>query len=221
MNIVITSSNTWFTLERDVATSHNVTYIHDNADLTQDNLTAIDPDVIFFPHWNWKVSSSIHTQYPCIVFHTAPLPYGRGGSPIQNLILEGYAEAPVCAIQMTDDIDAGAIYLKQNVSLKGSLSDIFERINSTVNILIAELVTGVLPEPKPQTGEPYYFKRRDVINNIIPKNMDLEKVFDRIRMLDHRDYPQSYIIHGNYKIEFSSAEYDGDNITATCKISKC
>ena len=39
-------------------------------------LNKINPRYIFFPHWNWKVSSAILNKYECIAFHTAPLPYG-------------------------------------------------------------------------------------------------------------------------------------------------
>ena len=49
-----------------------------------------------------------------IVFHTAPLPYGRGGSPIQNLIVRGHiSPAPVCALKMVSGLDEGPIYDKQ------------------------------------------------------------------------------------------------------------
>ena len=65
----------------------------------------------------------------CIGFHTAPLPYGRGGSPIQNLIIRNFKIAPVCAIKMTNKFDAGPIFLKEKVSLSGNLDAIFNRIS--------------------------------------------------------------------------------------------
>lgn len=221
MNIVIASSKSWFTLNDEIAASHRVSYIDDNNDLTISNLSNLEPDMIFFPHWNWKVSPEIFERFPAIVFHTAPLPYGRGGSPIQNLILEGYEEAPVSAIQMTSDLDAGPIYGSQNISLKGSLDDIFDRINEAINALISDFLKNGLPDPKPQTGEPHYFKRRSVDDNEIPPTANLSQVFDYIRMLDSKLYPQSYIIYGSHKIEFTAPQFDGDEIIATCKIKKC
>ena len=77
---------------------------------------AKNPDLVFFPHWHWIVPSEIHRTYQCILFHAAPLPYGRGGSPIQNLILNGFKEAPVCALKMTEGLDSGPIYTKKKVT---------------------------------------------------------------------------------------------------------
>ena len=79
-----------------------------------------NPDYIFFPHWNWIVPKSVHTNFKCILFHTAPLSYGRGGSPIQNLILKGYKNVPVCALEMIEELDAGPILIKKNINLKGN-----------------------------------------------------------------------------------------------------
>ena len=221
MNIVIASSKAWFELHEDITSKHNVILINCESDLTADNLTKINPDIIFFPHWNWKVSPEIHESFTCIVFHTAPLPYGRGGSPIQNLILEGHETAPVCALKMIDDLDAGPIYTSQIVSLEGNLHDIFRRINQTINDLILNLISGDLPKPTPQDGDVHYFKRLGETDNAIPTDIELKQFFDYIRMLDDDLYPQSFIKYGQYKIEFSSAEFEGDVIRASCKIKKC
>ena len=40
-----------------------------------------------------------------IVYNTASLPYGRGGSPITNLIINGCESSPVCAIAMTKELE--------------------------------------------------------------------------------------------------------------------
>ena len=50
---------------------------------------------------------------------------------------------------MVEELDAGPIYSKINISLKGSLRQIFQRINSAINKLILEIVFKNL-EPKEQ-----------------------------------------------------------------------
>ena len=77
------------------------------------------------------------------------MPYGRGGSPIQNLIINGYTSSPVCALKMTEKIDAGPIYAKQNISLHGTLNDIFSRINTVTNKLIHKILYSNM-KPKKQ-----------------------------------------------------------------------
>ena len=99
-------------------------------------LDKIKPDFIFFPHWNWKVPKDIFLKYNCILFHTSDLPKGRGGSPIQNLIINNKKTSPVCAIQMIEEIDAGPEYGRKNISLEGNITEIFDRIQLAIDHLI-------------------------------------------------------------------------------------
>ena len=118
MRIVICNSKTWFELRPEISAIHDVLNIETKSDLSLDVLTNFQPELIFFPHWNWLVEKQIFTKFTCIVFHVAPLPYGRGGSPIQNLIKRGFTSSPVCALKMAGGIDDGPIYDKEEISLK-------------------------------------------------------------------------------------------------------
>ena len=44
--------------------------------------------------------SEIIRNYECICFHETDLPFGRGGSPIQNLIVRGFKTTKISAIKM-------------------------------------------------------------------------------------------------------------------------
>ena len=65
------------------------------------------PKRIYFPFWSWKVPIDILARYECIGFHSAPLPFGRGGSPIQNMIKLGHRETELCAFRMTSNFAFG------------------------------------------------------------------------------------------------------------------
>lgn len=82
-------------------------------------LKSLHPRYIFFLHWSWKVPIEILSEYECIGFHMTDLPYGRGGSPLQNLILRGHTDTKLTAFHMTDEMDAGHIYLQEDLSLEG------------------------------------------------------------------------------------------------------
>ena len=90
MRIVIACSRKSYRPTLSILASHEVLIINNKSQLSKDKLADFIPDIIFFPHWNWIVPDTIYESFKCIVFHTAPLPYGRGGSPIQNLILRGF-----------------------------------------------------------------------------------------------------------------------------------
>ena len=220
MKIVIANSKNWFSLNKEISDFHEIKTIENVCDLQQSVLEDFAPDFIFFPHWNWTVPKCIHEKYKCILFHTAPLPYGRGGSPIQNLILNGFKEAPVCALKMTDELDAGPIYAKKNVSLKGNLENILESINKVINCLIRDILKK-LPEPQQQSGDKCIFKRLKPSDSELPKTGELEEIYDRIRMVDHPSYPSIFIRHGNLLLEFSDAELSKGEVKATCRIVKC
>lgn len=219
MRIVIASSKKWFKLEQEIKENNEVTFIENKDQLTFKKLANISPDFIFFPHWNWVVPEPVFKRFRCVLFHTAPLPYGRGGSPIQNLIIRGFKEAPVCALKMGSELDAGDIYAHYNISLKGSLTKIFERMNIVVNNLINQIMSEI-PEPKKQNGKIFEFQRLSENDNVIQKDFSIEKIYDYIRMLQHEEYPNPFIIFGDLKIEFSSVEKTDGKLICSSIISQ-
>jgi len=219
MRLAICCSKNWFKLAPSTIDAHIVKFYKNENDLTVEGLVNFKPDYVFFTHWGWIVPKKIHAQFNCILFHAAPLPYGRGGSPIQNLILEGFKNTPVCAVKMTDDLDAGPIYTSSEISLDGTLCSIFFRLNKVINKLIVEIIEKN-PIPSVQLGKSYTFKRLASTDNMIQEGLMLEEIYDRIRMVDHEDYPKAYIVYGDMKLEFSSAELVGNSIELTCSIKK-
>ena len=96
-------------------------------ELTLEYLLDIKPRYIFFPHWSWIVPVEITKQYECVCFHMTDVPYGRGGSPLQNLIIRGHTETKLSALNMQSGLDVGPVYIKKDLSLQGSATNIFER----------------------------------------------------------------------------------------------
>lgn len=215
---VIASSKDWFHLKNmNNELRDRLFFLDKKEDLTIKNLEKISPRFIFFPHWNWFISEDIFNNFECVVFHTAPLPYGRGGSPIQNLILNGHREAPVCSLMVNGTLDGGPIYIKETVSLEGSLTQIFERINLSINKQINQIIENE-PKPKAQKGEVVTFKRRNNLDNKIPINSKLLDFYDRVRMLDHPEYPKSYIEHGTLRFEFENCFLEDNELVAKVKV---
>ena len=104
--------------------------ISDKDRLTHDNVRKIDPIYIFFPHWSWMIPKEIYDNYECVVFHMTDLPFGRGGSPLQNLLGRGISDTKVTALKAVKATDAGPVYLKRILSLKAVLQ------RSSVKLLI-------------------------------------------------------------------------------------
>ena len=218
---IIASSKKWFLKYKNLFVLNNleIYYINSKEQLSLDNLENINPKYIFFPHWSWKIDSEIFTKYDCIVFHTAPLPFGRGGSPIQNLILRKFKKSPISALKVVEAIDSGPIYCQSEVSLDGNLDEIFKRMTCSIRKMILFICENN-PKPFKQNGKPYIFKRLTYKDNELKKNFSLNELYDRIRMVDAEEYEKSYIIFGNYKIEFKNAKKKGDELNAEIRIFK-
>lgn len=114
---------------------------------------------VFFLNWSERVSDALLSRYECVNFHCTPLPYGRGGHPIENMILQGHTETVITAHRMTSELDAGPIYGRYGpVSLAGTKAAIQERFVAPVALLMRGIVE-MEPEPSPQEGTPTCFKR--------------------------------------------------------------
>lgn len=217
MKIIIASSKSWFKLDKKLKKNNKIKFLSSNKELKLKTIKKFSPDYIFFPHWSWRVSKNIYKNFNCILFHTAPLPYGRGGSPIQNLIIKGIKSAPVCALKMDESIDSGDIYLKKNINLNGNLTEIFDNINNAVNFLISRIIKKNL-KAYTQKGKAVYFKRLNTEDNEIKGKLNITQIYDRIRMVDHFEYPKAFINLCNYKVEFSNAKLNSNSLSFKANI---
>lgn len=192
--------------------------ISDPKDLTYQKLATINPRFLFFPHWSHRIDSSIYEQFECVIFHMTDLPFGRGGSPLQNLISRGIYETKITALRCVEEMDAGPIYLKTPLSLYGTAEEIYIRASSIIEDMIIELLDKQ-PLPIKQQGEPIVFKRRKPEESDLSSAKSLEEVFDKIRMLDADGYPHAVIHIGQLKIEFTRASMKTCDILADARIS--
>jgi methionyl-tRNA formyltransferase len=199
----------------------NWLFINNKNDFNLDILSKQKIDKIFIPHWSYIIPKEIYSNYECIVFHMTDLPYGRGGSPLQNLIVRGHTETKVSAIRVVKELDAGSIYLKNDLSLAGSAEEIFVRANGIIERMISEIISKDL-KPKEQEGDIVKFKRRKPEDSNVSNVEDLQKMYDYIRMLDAEGYPHAFLENSNLKLEFTNANYNTDDeiITAHVRIFK-
>ncbi len=184
-------------------------YVGDREQLSLARIRELRPRYIFFLHWSWKVPEEILEEVECVCFHMTDVPYGRGGSPLQNLIVRGHRETRLTALRMTSELDAGPVYLKRSLSLEGGAEEIYLRASA----LSAEMIQQIARDEMhalPQTGVAVNFKRRKPEESQIAKLDSLEQLHDFIRMLDAEGYPRAFLSHDGYRFEFSrSALYDG------------
>ena len=193
--------------------------ITDKDSLTLNYLKTINPRYIFFPHWSWLVPQEVISQYECVCFHMTDVPYGRGGSPLQNLILRGHKNTKVSALKMIEELDAGPVYLKTMLDLSGNAESIFSRLSPIIAKMIKEIVYSE-PSPEDQVGQIEMFERRKPEQSEIPQDLSNIELYDFIRMLDAPGYPKAYSFMGDKKLEFSNAQLINGELTANIKIGR-
>lgn len=147
------------------------------------------------------------------------VPFGRGGSPLQNLISRGIYETKISALRCEKDIDAGPVYIKRGFSLYGSAEEIYIRASKLIFEMIVYIIKNQ-PDPVKQEGNVVYFKRRCPAESDIRELIELEQVYDFIRMLDAEGYPKAFLETDYLRFEFSRASLKKDCIIADVKITR-
>jgi methionyl-tRNA formyltransferase len=182
-------------------------------------LKKINPKYIFFIHWHDFIPKKIYSKFECIGFHMTDLPYGRGGSPLQNLIIRKNKVTKVSAFKINNTLDAGPIYIKRTLSLTGTALQIYQRL-TLLSFKMIKIIISKDIIPIKQMGKPILFKRRNPEQSLIKNNINLDEIYDFIRMLDAPDYPKAYLDLKYIKIHFSNVQKIQGKLKAKIEISK-
>ena len=191
--------------------------ISDKIELTRANLIKLNIEKIFVAHWSSIIPPEIYDSFETIIFHMTDLPFGRGGSPLQNLIIRGYKNTKISALRCTSEIDGGPIYLKEDLSLDGSAEEIYIR----ADLIIEKMISTILLEkvrPYEQVGAPVIFQRRQGSDSKIPRGLSQAQLYDFIRMLDAPGYPHAFLLIDRTAYVFTKASYVDSVLTARIEI---
>jgi methionyl-tRNA formyltransferase len=188
-------------------------------ELTVEYLAALNPRFVFFPHWSYRIVPEIFERYECVIFHMTDLPFGRGGSPLQNLIIRGIDQTKISALRCVEAMDAGPVYLKKDLDLEGTANEIYARASHRIEEMIIEMIERQ-PVPVPQVGEPTFFTRRTPSESDLPVTGTSLEIYDFIRMLDADGYPKAFIDAGSFRFEFTHAVKDAEELKADVRITR-
>ena len=147
------------------------------------------------------------------------VPYGRGGSPLQNLILRGHKSTKVTALQMNSEVDGGPVYKKEEMELHGSAEQIYRRAGALCWDIIRWIIEE-RPVPVQQAGDIVLFERRSSSQSELPDCDDLNALYDFIRMLDAPTYPAAYIDFNGWRLSFNDASVTENFLEARVTIRK-
>ena len=203
----------------EAASGERCVLVTETEDMSVSRLEVLNPRWVFLPHWSFIVPKEVYSRWECVVFHMTDLPFGRGGSPLQNLISRGIYETQISAIRCGKGVDTGPVYMKMPMSLHGGAQEIFLRATDIIEGMILKLIRET-PVPKEQVGEATVFSRKRPEDGDVAHLDSLVKMHDWIRMLDADGYPSAFLEVGRFRFEFSRSTYRGDCILADVRISE-
>jgi len=187
-----------------------------NLILYENNIKDLKPDIILAYGWSYFIPNQIREICKVLVLHPSNLPKYRGGSPIQNQILDGINTTDVCIFIANKKIDSGPIIYREKLSLKGYLNEIFKRI-TTIGVrgtlkIIDDLKKGQLIKSYQNEKLATYKKRRKpsmseiVLNDFV--KFDAEYIYNKVRSLQ-KPYPRVFIkCKNNTKIYLDKVSLD-------------
>ena len=177
-------------------TDHDFLIIRRKEDYDKQKIHNFKPDLVLFYGWSWKIQKEIYEKYKSIMLHPSDLPKFRGGTPIQNQIIEGILDTKVTLFLINEGYDAGNILIKGDLSLRGHMNEIFNRITKVGISLTKEVIEKDIVPFEQDHDQATYYKRRTpaqseiFIEDLIHKSSEF--LYNKIRMLED-PYPNAFI----------------------------
>lgn len=132
-----------------------------------------------------------------IVVHASDLPNGKGWSPTTWQILENKKRIPLTLFEATTSVDAGDIYIKDELILNG-----YELINEWQRKLALKIVDMCLKYVInyhnivgiKQIGNESFYRKRTPDDSELDINKTIKEQFNLLRVVDNDKYPAFFEI---------------------------
>ena len=160
------------------------------------DIKKINPDLVLYYGWSNFINKNIYKNFFCLMLHPSDLPKFRGGSPLQNQIINSIEKSAVTIFKINKDLDGGPILKKHYLSLKGSIYDIFNRLEKIGTKLTNEIIKGNYKLRNQNLKNTKIYKRLKPHQSEIKiselLNKDSKYLYNKIRMLED-PYPNAFI----------------------------
>lgn len=144
------------------------------------------PDMVVVVAYGAILRDNVLGSAPCINLHPSLLPKYRGPSPIKTAVFNGDTESGVCVMQITNELDAGDIYMCEKFGIDT------DDTNEDIEKLVAKIGSRMLLEymenpekfpPIPQSGNPSYTAKFTGKDEIIDWNKSAREIHNLVRAL--------------------------------------
>ncbi len=168
---------------------------------------ALPADFCFCLSFSRIVSAAVRSLYQhTLVVHESDLPQGRGWAPMSWQILEGKSRIPVTLIEAVDAVDAGPIYLQEQIELAGTeLNPEWRALQARATMKLCRQwvcdYPAVLQTARSQEGPGSTYPRRRPEDSRLDPKKTLAEQFNLLRVVDNENYPAFFEVNGRrYRI---------------------
>ena len=162
-----------------------------------EHFKGINADWFILCGWSWMISDQCVDKWNFLGMHPSKLPKYRGGSPIQNQIINGEKESAATIFDITHVVDAGAIYAQIPFSLEGELSEVLARmVDATVQGLkeTLPLLGKRVPRPQDESQATNSWRRVPSDSELSLSDFDSStRAYNKIRCLAD-PYPNAFVV---------------------------
>ena len=177
-------------------------------------------DIIFFLGWSDIIEKNIVENNLCVCLHPSLLPYYRGGSPLQNQLINNEKESGITLFMMNESLDKGPILYQEKYNLEKikilGLTQIYKKItelgvNGVKEILLNLYKDKELKILKTKEKGSYFKRRKPEQSEIKLSDFNYytaEEIFNKIIGLQD-PYPNAFIKCKNgSKLFLTNAKYE-------------
>ena len=144
------------------------------------------PDMIVVFSYGVILRENVLNAAKCVNVHPSSLPKYRGPSPIRTALLNGDTNMDVCLMAMTYEMDAGDIYMRENIDI--DINDTNETLENKISNVAIEMLNKYIENPdsyvaEPQVGEPTFTRKFEGNDEIIDWSKSPKEIHNQIRAL--------------------------------------
>tara|TARA_B110000263_G_C15195632_1_gene458187 strand:- start:206 stop:850 length:645 start_codon:yes stop_codon:yes gene_type:complete len=184
---------------------HNISIVNDSSKVG-------DGDILFLISCLEIIKADLRSRFKhTLVIHESDLPHGKGWSPIQWQILNGYNSITITLLDAVDKVDSGNIWKKEIVEFEGH--ELANEMNEQIFPVKLDLmdfaiknIDSVNKTIQKEIDEPH-FPHRTPEDSEIDISKSISEQFNLLRIADNERYPCFFNYKGhNYKISLSKID---------------
>jgi methionyl-tRNA formyltransferase len=172
---------------------------------------SLKPNYIICVGWSWLVPDKIIDDYLVVGIHPSNLPDFAGGSPIQHQISEGITNTKNSLFRLTKNIDSGPVLAKVDLSLEGSLDNVFTNLTSSSIQLISLLLDGNTKKADSKNEQKIKSRKRltEQDGNLSVEDFNQMSALELYNFMRCREdpYPNAYFEDNTGRLWFSGVKF--------------